>query len=253
MESTGWGYLWLRVWACALAWLSIDCHSEVVSWTGYSENCHLRIFSDRIFTEEYFFWIRTPLEISHFFTCVVFFNWLPYPIFPFQISFPLSPFPPPFSPLPVYHQHRYSFTCFIHMDQHPFIFRVEYDGRLLSLHLIIHKLTRTLFKTLFRICCVWTLRMNLGSFSRLWLVSTFFIFLLFVSPSTSLCGGSRKPSGWAGFIKPHDSVIPLWLQPTLIHSLLDNGQVGKHVSVILVCVLPLTAQQVYFDRIFCDR
>lgn len=102
MESTGWGYLWSSVWACALAWLSIDCHSGVVSWTGYSENCHLRIFSGRFSIEEYFFWIRTPLEFSHFFTCVVLFSLIGRRIlfFPSKYPFPSSPslfpFPSPF-------------------------------------------------------------------------------------------------------------------------------------------------------------
>lgn len=143
MESTGWGYLWSSVWACALAWLSIDCHSVVVNWTGYSENCHLRIFSDHFCWN--ILWITTLLEFYHFFFlfffffCVVLFSLIGSRIlfFPFLPPLPniLFPLPSPFSLLPVYRQHRYSFTSFIQMHQHPFIFRVEYDGRLLSLHL----------------------------------------------------------------------------------------------------------------------
>lgn len=141
------GVHWVRL-PCALAWLSVVCHSGVVSLTGNSKNCHLWIFSDRqkFFIEipwKYFFYNLNAIGIVRFLHVhrIVFlliarriqFS----PLFPpFHIPFPSSPslfpFPSPFFLLPVYQHHCYYFTSFIHMDQHPL---VEYYGHLLFLRL----------------------------------------------------------------------------------------------------------------------
>lgn len=151
------GVHWMRlpllvcvcVRACALAWISVVCHSGVVSLTWNSENCHLWIFSDRQkFSIEipwnnfYFlgferYW-NCQISSRPLYFCLLIVRHIQF--FPSLSSLPNTlpllflsfPFPSPFFLFAVYQHHCYSFTSFIQMDQHPL---VEYDGCLLFLHL----------------------------------------------------------------------------------------------------------------------
>lgn len=92
------GVHWVRL-PCALAWLSVVCHSGVVSLTGNSKNCHLWIFSDRqkFFIEipwKYFFYNLNAIGIVRFLHV----HRIVFLLIVHRIQFsPLfPPFPPPF-------------------------------------------------------------------------------------------------------------------------------------------------------------